>query len=337
MDPSDSASPLPASATKHLTTLHHPLPTREAVLSLQQRAAESDSGGAAASNGKGTETTGTGTTGTTLWIGGQVLAAYLASLKPPTTTRTAAAGSSSSSSSASTGPTSSSTLPLPRNPAALELGAGIGFLSLSLAAQGYDVISTDIEPIVSTVLRPNAAAAARVLPAGSGKVVVRELDWVAVSAGGELRLDLDDNAEQGTRTQLPPALDLLATADTVYAPELVPHFWATITRICRECEQSGKGERNSPGRDSANDGDGDDDATAGRAPKFFFAIERRDPRMLDAALEQGRQAGMELRRVAHGRVARAVERAYGWKNEGWEGVEVWKGRWRGLGGEQRES
>lgn len=69
---SDSTS-LPASITKHLDYLAHPLPrqisTRASLthpVELQQRSAA------------GSETTGTGTTGTTLWLGAQLMAAYLA-------------------------------------------------------------------------------------------------------------------------------------------------------------------------------------------------------------------------------------------------------------------
>lgn len=69
---SDSTS-LPASLTKHLDYLAHPLPrqvsTRASLthpVELQQRSAA------------GSETTGTGTTGTTLWLGAQLMAAYLA-------------------------------------------------------------------------------------------------------------------------------------------------------------------------------------------------------------------------------------------------------------------
>jgi hypothetical protein len=60
-------SPLPASLTKHLSTLSHPLP-KDPSTSLQLRQVSESS----ASAGEGT-----GTTGTTLWLGAQVLGCYL--------------------------------------------------------------------------------------------------------------------------------------------------------------------------------------------------------------------------------------------------------------------
>ena len=69
---SDSTS-LPASLTKHLDYLAHPLPRQVSThaslihpVELQQRSAACS------------ENTGTGTTGTTLWLGAQLMAAYLA-------------------------------------------------------------------------------------------------------------------------------------------------------------------------------------------------------------------------------------------------------------------
>lgn len=59
---SDHVPPLPASDTKHLTTLHHPVPGSNTILPLKQLSAN------------------TGTTGTTLWLSAQLLALYFSSL-----------------------------------------------------------------------------------------------------------------------------------------------------------------------------------------------------------------------------------------------------------------
>lgn len=232
----DLPLPLPASTTKHLATLHHALPTREGLLTLRQRNSNEE-----------------GTTGTTLWLGGQVLAAYLCTLAPKRV---------------------------------VELGSGIGFLALCLASTGSKVVATDIEPVLSAVLRPNVSS--------DSNVEARYLDWVSVAAGGELDVTIDGDWPE-----------LLVMADTLYAVHLTPALWATIVRICQESYL----------------------ATT-KAPIIYFALERRDSTMLDAALDSGRQAGIDIRRVAHGRIAKTVERAYGWKAAEWEGVEVYKGRWR---------
>ncbi|KAL1408937.1 hypothetical protein Q8F55_005751 [Vanrija albida] len=236
--------PLPAPATKHVPALQHALPRSDVVLTLRQRTATA-------------EGTDTGTTGTTLWLGAQVLAAYLASLPPP-----------------------------PPGATALELGAGVGYLALCLAGAGYAVTATDVEPVLSSVLSPNLDAGARVLGANA-RVEAAELDWVRVAAEG-----------------LPPSLvapDIVVTTDTVYAPHLIAPLWATLAAVCAR----GK-------------------------PAVYIALERRDPRMVDAGLEAGRDAGFELRRVAHGRVAKALDRAgWRWAPEDWAGVEVWRAKWRG--------
>ncbi|KAI6036121.1 hypothetical protein BKA83DRAFT_679355 [Pisolithus microcarpus] len=121
----DTHSPLPAHQTKHLHTLTYPFV--HSTFHLAQ-----------SSNGT--------SHGTALWLGAQLLSAYLAAelkdvhskLKTPKT--------------------------LPR---AVELGSGIGLTALALASLGYDVLATDIAYVCNSVLQPRA-----------GTVQVRELDWL---------------------------------------------------------------------------------------------------------------------------------------------------------------
>ncbi|TXT10695.1 hypothetical protein VHUM_02200 [Vanrija humicola] len=253
-------APLPAPATKHVAALQHALPRSELVLTLRQRTATAD----------GRDT---GTTGTTLWLGGQVLAAYLASLPP------------------SPG-------------AAVELGAGVGFLALSLAAAGHDVLATDVEPVLSAVLAPNLDAGVRVL--GGAGVPARAtpalLDWVEVADALAAGRAPFANLDPGAAAHIARA-DTLVTTDTLYAPHLIQPLWATLAAMCA-------------GRD--------------RPPAVYLALERRDPRLVDAGLDGGREAGFELRRIAHGRVVKALDRAgWRWAPEDWAGVEVWRAKWRG--------
>lgn len=63
----------PASVTKHLDSLSHPLPRQVSTLANIPHAVELQQMSSATSN-----STGTGTTGTTLWLGAQLMAAYLA-------------------------------------------------------------------------------------------------------------------------------------------------------------------------------------------------------------------------------------------------------------------
>ncbi len=77
IDPSKYAC-LPASLTKHLETLSHPLPSRpEVLLKINQISASTITQDESNENVTAGSTS-TGTTGTTLWLGGQVMACYIA-------------------------------------------------------------------------------------------------------------------------------------------------------------------------------------------------------------------------------------------------------------------
>jgi len=298
------STPLPASSTKHLDVVLHSLPKDHlTVFQLRQISATASTG----RNGT-TESGSTGTTGTTLWLGGQVLACYLSSL-PAAPIPT---------------PTPTPTVPTPptasygQRKCAVELGAGVGYLSLVLASLGYDVTSTDIPPVLDAVLAPNVADGLDRLtrrvatPVFSGKVparevtrttgttavkdtigaiTVRELDWLCPDL--EVIKDLRP--------------DLIVTSDTIYHPALVPALFGTIARLSATSVSAGK-----------------------KPPTVYLCLERRDSRMVDAALSQAASFGVQLKRIGHGRVAKSVERAgWAWKEEDWEGVEVYKGKWTG--------
>lgn len=297
---------LPAPSTKHVATLHTRLPRGDSV-TLRQQAVE-------ASGSR------LGTTGTTLWLGAQVLSAYLnVAISPKGDdegARTSNVGAKGTSAPNGDG-AGEVAQPKPRRPRALELGAGVGYLALTVASLGYDVTTTDIEPVLSRVLAPNVAVA----PRGGGVIEARELDWF--DAVDSAPTKDDDRAPQpppqGTSSSssargnpssqsslalLDAEYDMVVTTDTIYAPNMTPALWAAIERVCSPRE----------GR---------------RTPTLYIALERRDPRVVDAALEMGRAKGCTLRRIAQGRLVKALERAgWHWNPEDWEGVEVWKGRWR---------
>lgn len=245
----------------------------------------------------------------------------------------------------------------------MELGAGVGYLSLVLASQGWDVVSTDIPPVLDIVLRPNIDDGEGVLarmgsatPLFSGKasknpraatseaaststgispshgsrldektaipasvvnstadrsvnnarlgrsaqttpllgaVTVRELDWVAAANGSDALLGL--------------APDLIVTSDTIYHPALVPCLYGTMVCLSRNSVDSGR-----------------------KAPTIYLCLERRDSRLVDSALEAASGYGIIFKRIGNGRVVRCVEKTgWGWNEEDWEGVEVYRGRWTG--------
>lgn len=268
---------LPAPSTKHVATLHTRLPRGDSV-TLRQQAVE-------ASGSR------LGTTGTTLWLGAQVLSAYLS----------AAMGKEDGGAKA---PSLSAPAAKPEKarPRALELGAGVGYLSLTVASLGYDVVTTDIEPVLSRVLAPNMTSA----PKGSGSIEARELDWLDAidSQSNSTPQQASSPPSQPSLALLDAEYDVVVTSDTIYAPNMTPALWAAIERVCSPRQ----------GR---------------KTPTLYIALERRDPRVVDAALELGKSKGCILRRVAQGRLVKALERAgWRWDAEDWEGVEVWKGKWK---------
>lgn len=290
------ADPLPASSTKHLDVCLHPFPKdRLTILPLSQISATTST----ASNG----TSSTGTTGTTLWRGAQVLSTYLSSL-----------------------PLQPHSIKKKR---AVELGAGVGYLSLVLASLGYDVIATDIPPVLEDVLRPNiengmnvlrrrttsthvfpgrssrasnTTSSARISESTSvdkqsiGEVSVRELDWTKVS---------NEQDVQGYD------VDMIITSDTVYHPDLLPHLYRTISLLSSISTK-----------------------IRGTPPTIYLCLERRDSRLVDSALSLARTYGIHLKRIGQGRVVKSIKEAgWGWTQEDWEEIEVYKGKWTKEGEE----
>lgn len=341
------SSPLPASLTKHLDTISHPLP-RDNITTFSLRQLSSvpapavtshpavpastpsaasttfanapfSSSSSSATRRVKDENESTGTTGTTLWLGGQVLSCYLSSLPLPTCTTNSRGEAQAKQ--------------------AIELGAGVGYLTLVLASLGYDVVSTDIPPVLDIVLRPNidegqnvlarkssftplfsgktarsttpgsvlGSATGKSAPSGSasksgsssipkvGSISVRELDWVNVESGDEIQIrDLNP--------------DLIVTSDTIYHPTLIPCLYTTIARLSTNSLAAGK-----------------------KPPVVYLCLERRDTRLVDSAIAAAAGYGITFKRVGHGRIAKSVEKTgWGWKEEDWEGVEVYRGRWAGV-------
>ena len=295
-------APLPATETKHLDVVYHPLPIdSRTVFSLRQVSETSVSMTSQAdseahpegSDDTRSRTQGTGTTGTTLWLGAQVLACYLSSTL-------------ADQSEAQKGIDTQDQLGSIGRKRIFELGSGIGYLSLVLASMGYEVIATDIEPVLSSVLEPNIREGIRMLSSRRlqpGSVSVRQLDWEEYA-----RLDLNPLTATGQFGHL----DIVVMTDTIYHPPLIVPLFTTIRRLSVESAQSRSNPR-----------------SLGKPiyPTLYLALERRDSQMVDSALQTARDMGFELKRVGHGRVAKAVRAAgCGWSDEIWAGIEVWKGR-----------
>ncbi|WVQ74086.1 hypothetical protein IAR50_003671 [Cryptococcus sp. DSM 104548] len=263
--------PLPASQTKHLPVIYHPLPNHLSV-ELPIRQISSDSSSSSGS---------TGTTGTTLWLSAQVLSAYLSSLPAPSNGKPARA---------------------------LELGGGTAFTALVLASLGYEVVSTDIEPVLSSVLGPNIDMGRRVLLGNNlpASVTPRSLDWAHVD---QLYTGKQEATPEDDWLKPAGGWDTLVMTDTFYAPHLIEPLWNTLIYL-----STGSPSSTAP-------------PLTTKPPPIYIALEARDPILIARALEAGRAKGFELKKVGK-RVGKEVEK-WGWGKEDWEGVEVWKGRYKG--------
>lgn len=202
------------------------------------------------------------------------------------------------------------------------------FIRLVLAHLGFSTILTDVPYILSTFtlpnIRQNLPALHSALSLSHPPIVqARELDWTAPPSswdwsrsgnGSSISSDWEDPytrsqkekaLAQGTilkeETTILPPFDLIVTTDTIYHPSLLPALLSTLKHL----------------------------SLISSAPPILLALERRDPALIDSALDEARRWGFECKRVGGPRIGKSVERHLGWKKEDWEGVEVWKLRFRG--------
>ncbi|SPO39049.1 uncharacterized protein PSFLO_04528 [Pseudozyma flocculosa] len=233
-----------------------------------------------------------------------------------------------------------------------QLGSGTGLLSLLLARLGWHVIATDIQPVLSTVLRRNTRTA-RFLPAmatSGGKLEVRQLDWTCPphdwdwsrrgniagppnhGGGGvdqyqDQHLDDEDDYADVTRTLrategTTPDFDLILTADTVYEPSLVRPLIRALSHLYRShsaFDRPHTHEQQEHGRRATR---------SPSRPHILLALERRDGATIDAALAVARdEFGLDFQRIPHRKVKKTFD-SHGdgrsWRRDDWLGVEIWQ-------------
>jgi hypothetical protein len=269
----------PAHATKHLPRLICPFAA--ASFTLSQRAD-------GVSNG------------TALWLAAQCLAMYLAHHLPRSRKATQT------------------------RPRALELGSGIGFTAwvflsscpshltvmsrLALASLGWDVLATDIPHVIHSVLNSNVTDNLTTLPPNSGTVQVRELDWFVSPANwtwDHKSIISHSSPLIPVYTSCPllcPPFDLIISADTVYASELVEPFLRTLYTLSTLS------------------------TSVSSRPLIFLCVERRDSLVLDRLLADANEKWKFLvERIPHKKLARSLRKGgVHWENSDWDGVELWK-------------
>lgn len=271
------APPLPAHETKGEAILYYPVLPTSLVLALRQ----SD--------------TAQNTTGSTLWLGAQILAVYLFDVygsKPRRAT--------------------------PRR--AIDLGAGVGLTAHVMAMLGFDVVATDLRVVMDAVLTRNvednvgrvkAWGEAGGVAEGCGRVEVRELDWFVDPdewdwSGARSIAPREHSLESRTDSSVGPPFDLVVTADTLYCQDLIAPLVRTIRAVS---VQSRKGKS---------------------FPPVFVALERRDPEVIKQALELAKKERFDCRRIPGGKVRKCLDAVgFKWEKEDWEGVEIWIWRFKG--------
>lgn len=264
---------LPAHQTKHLAELVYRFPSIDTSFRLVQR-------------------NDTNSTGSSLWLSSQVLSSYLihtyaktSRQAPPDTSRKRM----------------------------LELGSGTGLLSLLMARLGWEVVATDIPPVLDTVLRPNIESGLyQLINAGAAtadQAHVCELDWTIPPQDWRWPPPLGYPTTSQLPASLPaaaiphpPRFDLIVTADTIYEPSLVHPLLSTIAHLYQRQGQS--------------------------RPTVLLALERRDPSHITEALRiADEQYSLPFKQISSKRIRKIFDSlgdGATWSRDDWDGVEMWK-------------
>jgi len=156
-----------------------------------------------------------------------------------------------------------------------------------LKSKGYQVVATDIPQVIESVLERNINDGLTVIdPTGQAGIEVIPLDWTQVSSTG-----------------LPTSLkgrkiDIITTSDTFYAPHLLIPLLETLRALSDESSTQ---------------------------TVIYVGLERRDPGLINRAMEEARVMGLKLNRIDGGRIEKLMVDA-GWEVEEWDDVEIWKGK-----------
>lgn len=156
-----------------------------------------------------------------------------------------------------------------------------------MKSKGYQVVATDIPQVIESVLERNINDGLTVIdPTGQAGIEVIPLDWTQVSSTG-----------------LPTSLkgrkiDIITTSDTFYAPHLLIPLLETLRALSDESSTQ---------------------------TVIYVGLERRDPGLINRAMEEARVMGLKLNRIDGGRIEKLMVDA-GWEVEEWDDVEIWKGK-----------
>lgn len=170
--------------------------------------------------------------------------------------------------------------------------------------------------MISSVLEKNIRNNLPALPIGSGIIQIRELDWSvppekwiwdhehAIASNSPLT----SAAQPDSLALLRPPFDLIFSADTVYATELIEPMLRTLHALSVL---------------SAS-------ASHSHFPPILLCIERRDPLLVDHLLASAKEKwNFSIERIPAKKLIKAVEKGAMWDKAEWDGVELWKIRLSG--------
>jgi protein N-lysine methyltransferase METTL21D len=173
---------------------------------------------------------------------------------------------------------------------------------------GGDVLATDSEFILHSVLRRNILSNAPVL-SPSAVVQARELDWTAPpetwtwTNPDSISNPTVLSSFTSDKELLKPPFDIIISSDTVYSQDLVQPLLNTIQALAQLS------------------------TTANRTPSCLLCIERRDPQLVDLFLARAREMSFNVTRIPFQKLKRSLDRSgIKWRRNDWETVELWKMR-----------
>lgn len=187
---------------------------------------------------------------------------------------------------------------------------------------GYDVTTTDIEPPLSQVLRPNIER--NTARFALGGITATDLDWCTFPSDAlhhDSGLPQDQHPPPESLEQWLRPWDSIVTTDTIYHADLIEPLIKTL-RTLSLLAASAKRIYSQ----SKNPNETDEPSY----PPVYVALENRDPKLVNNALDAAKAHGFILKRISQSRVDKCLLKS-GWSwdrdaKQDYDGIQLWK--WR---------